>query len=110
MKNPIVLYFRFLLSFLIILTVISSCQTTDDKEKWLRGNLHTHTYWSDGDDFPESVAKWYKDNGYDFLVHTDHNILLETPTHGPVRGSQRLIEGELWQGLPKDHHAVAKYT
>lgn len=110
MKNPVFVVFRFLFYTLIILAVISSCQIADDEAKWLRGNLHTHTYWSDGDDFPESVAKWYKENSYDFLVFTDHNILLETPTKGPVRGSHRLIEGELWQRLSKDHPAVEKYT
>ena len=72
--------------------------------------MHTHTFWSDGDDFPESAAKWYKENSYDFLVFTDHNILLETPTEGLVRGNHRLIDGELWQRLRKDHPAVGKYT
>ncbi len=44
--------------------------------KWYRGNLHTHTLWSDGDDYPEMVALWYKDHGYDFLAFSDHNTLL----------------------------------
>jgi len=44
------------------------------EEKWYKGNTHTHTFWSDGDDFPEMVADWYKGNGYDFLVLSDHNI------------------------------------
>lgn len=42
---------------------------------WYRGNIHTHTLWSDGDDYPEMVALWYKEHGYDFLVFTDHNTL-----------------------------------
>jgi hypothetical protein len=42
---------------------------------WWKGNLHTHTLWSDGDDFPEMVAEWYKTNGYHFLALSDHNIL-----------------------------------
>ncbi|MFM8905266.1 MAG: hypothetical protein ACKOIB_08500, partial [Verrucomicrobiota bacterium] len=29
-------------------------------------------FWSDGDDFPDSVARWYKDNGYHFLALSDH--------------------------------------
>ena len=43
--------------------------------RWWRGNTHTHTLWSDGDDFPEAVAEWYKQNGYQFLAITDHNTL-----------------------------------
>jgi predicted metal-dependent phosphoesterase TrpH len=44
---------------------------------WWKGNLHTHTFWSDGDDYPEAVADWYKTNGYHFLALSDHNILQE---------------------------------
>ena len=44
---------------------------------WWKGNLHTHTLWSDGDSFPEMVVQWYKENGYDFLAISDHNILSE---------------------------------
>lgn len=43
--------------------------------KWYRGNLHTHSYWSDGDDYLESIALWYRDHNYDFLGFTDHNTL-----------------------------------
>ncbi|MFP4367377.1 MAG: hypothetical protein ACLFQA_09820, partial [Bacteroidales bacterium] len=109
MNNSVFLNFKLLFAGLLIMTVLSSCQTAGEDSKWLRGNMHTHTFWSDGDDFPESAAKWYKDNGYDFLVHTDHNILLETPTTGPVRGSHQLIDGELWQKIAEDHPAVEKY-
>src|SRR5439155_13778179 len=43
--------------------------------KWYRGNLHTHSLWSDGDDYLEMIALWYKERGYDFLCFTDHNVL-----------------------------------
>ncbi len=52
--------------------------------KWWRGNLHTHTLWSDGDDYPEMVAQWYKDNGYDFLVLSDHNIFQSGQTWSDI--------------------------
>ncbi len=45
--------------------------------KWYRGNLHTHSMWSDGDDYLESIALWYREHNYDFLAFTDHNILAE---------------------------------
>lgn len=52
-------------------------QSTDDaqEEHWWRGNMHTHSLWSDGDDYPEVISQWYKDAGYHFLVWTDHNEL-----------------------------------
>lgn len=49
----------------------------NDTEHWYRGNMHTHSLWSDGDDYPEMVAAWYRDHGYQFLVFTDHNTLLD---------------------------------
>ncbi|MGF1670196.1 MAG: PHP domain-containing protein [Balneolaceae bacterium] len=42
---------------------------------WWKGNLHTHTLWSDGDQFPEVVTEWYYEQGYHFLALSDHNIL-----------------------------------
>ena len=46
-----------------------------DKSRWYKGNLHTHSLWSDGDDFPEHIVKWYRDRGYHFLGISDHNTL-----------------------------------
>lgn len=46
-----------------------------EQASWWKGNLHTHTLWSDGDDFPEMVAEWYQTNGYHFLALSDHNIM-----------------------------------
>ena len=48
---------------------------SDRKLHWYRGNMHTHSLWSDGDDYPEMIATWYRDHGYQFLVFTDHNTL-----------------------------------
>lgn len=50
-------------------------------QAWYRGNLHTHTLWSDGDHFPEGVISSYRSLGYDFIVLTEHD---------------RLPEGERW--------------
>jgi hypothetical protein len=47
----------------------------DERLHWYRGNLHTHSLWSDGDDYLETIGLWYKQHGYDFLCFTDHNIL-----------------------------------
>lgn len=47
----------------------------DPEPRWWKGNLHTHTFWSDGNDFPEMVAEWYADNDYNFLALSDHNTL-----------------------------------
>jgi hypothetical protein len=45
--------------------------------RFWKGNLHTHSLWSDGDDFPEMIADWYKRQGYHFLALTDHNTLAD---------------------------------
>ncbi len=48
-----------------------------NQARWLRGNMHTHSLWSDGDNYPEMIAAWYREQGYQFLVYTDHNTLLQ---------------------------------
>lgn len=47
----------------------------DPPLRWWKGNLHTHSLWSDGDDFPEMIASWYAERDYNFLSLTDHNVL-----------------------------------
>jgi hypothetical protein len=49
--------------------------------RWYRGNLHTHSLWSDGDDYLEMIGLWYKEHGYDFLCFTDHNVLPTSSDH-----------------------------
>jgi hypothetical protein len=68
----------FVLSLLAIVFLASSETLSESKEdnlRWYKGNLHTHTLWSDGDDFPEMVADWYESHGYHFLALSDHNVL-----------------------------------
>jgi len=62
--------------------------------RWLKGNTHTHTRYSDGDSSPEVVVDWYEAHGYDFLFLTDHNILI------PGDHLAKLQRGSLpvWQG------------
>src|SRR5216117_1893723 len=50
---------------------------TPHAARWWKGNLHTHSLWSDGDDYPEMIGEWYKRHGYHFLALSDHNVLLE---------------------------------
>ncbi len=61
--------------------------------RFWKGNLHTHSFWSDGDDFPEMIADWYKRHGYHFLALTDHNVL---------------AEGERWMDVPGEESPRGK--
>jgi len=74
---------------ILILSAFMSCgeQKSQKAETWFKGNLHTHSYWSDGDDFPEEIMDWYKSNEYQFVALSDHNIL---------------AEGERWKVIPED--------
>lgn len=73
-----------LLLFSFFMATISSLA---QEEKYYRGNLHTHSYWSDGDEFPEMIMQWYKDQGYDFVALSDHNTI---------------AEGDKWKTIPGD--------
>ena len=74
---------------------------------WWKGNLHTHSLWSDGDDFPEMIADWYKRQGYHFLALSEHNLLAEgqrwidaespkSKTRGPALAKYRARFGDAW--------------
>ncbi|MFH5832998.1 hypothetical protein [Halalkalibaculum sp. DA384] len=66
----------------------------DRENSWFRGNLHTHSFWNGGRDFPENIAKWYKDNGYDFISFTEHNTIQK---------------GTKWIPLPQGHSTIERY-
>ena len=73
------------ISVLIIL-LCWACSPGTTSTKWYKGNLHTHSYWSDGDEYPEMIMDWYKRHDYNFVALSDHNIL---------------AEGEKWIRVPK---------
>jgi hypothetical protein len=62
-------------AFLACRPAHGSADVSQTGARWWKGNTHTHTLWSDGDDFPEMVADWYKRNGYQFVALTDHNTV-----------------------------------
>ncbi len=62
-------------SILASLLLVAACSAPE--ARWWKGNLHTHSYWSDGDDYPEMIVSWYRDNGYSFVALSDHDILAE---------------------------------
>ena len=62
------------IKYLILALTLCSHHCFAD-EQWFKGNTHTHSLWSDGNDFPEMIADWYKQRGYHFLVLSDHNTL-----------------------------------
>ena len=66
-----------------------------DGMQLFKGNTHTHTTMSDGDSGPEEVARWYKSQGYRFLVLSDHNVFTDPKTLAElVDSSFLLIPGE----------------
>ncbi|MEJ7770156.1 MAG: hypothetical protein WKF89_20225, partial [Chitinophagaceae bacterium] len=73
----------FALIFSLSVTITVAQRTS---VKWYKGNTHTHSYWSDGDDFPEMIMNWYKTRGYDFISLSDHNTF---------------ATGEKWKQLPE---------
>ena len=48
-----------LLSFLVITLNLIFFAESKEKLTWYKGNTHTHSLWSDGNDFPEMIAKYY---------------------------------------------------
>ena len=66
-------YFAYCFTLLLVLS------STLHAAEWYRGNLHMHSFWSDGNVYPEQAVDWYKDNGYHFVVLSDHTNLQLDP-------------------------------
>ena len=78
----------------ISILLLAGCSIPEEEipwpDHWQKGNLHTHSFWSDGDDYPEMIMSWYKEHGYQFVGLSDHNILQEgekwmAVTQSPLR-------------------------
>ena len=58
---------------------------------WYRGDLHCHTWHSDGDSPPQEVIATAERMGLDFLAITDHNTVSTLRDIGPGRPSHMLL-------------------
>ncbi len=63
-------------------------------KEWFKGNLHTHTTKSDGDETPEKVCEWFGKHEYDFLVLSDHNHLTLLDYESTGNSTLKMIPGE----------------
>lgn len=61
-------------AFALVAFTLAACSPSP---RWYKGNLHTHSFWSDGDQFPEVILQRYRDAGYDFVAMSDHNVLAD---------------------------------
>jgi hypothetical protein len=70
----------------------------DPSLPWLRGNLHAHTTRSDGLREPQAVVDAYASRGYDFLMFSDHDYLVDIAPLDPcgitlIRGNEITAKG-----------------
>jgi hypothetical protein len=65
------------------LLIISACSTKKDSKEnpslsWFKGNTHTHTVLcGHADSSPDSVALWYLERDYNFLILSEHNLFID---------------------------------
>lgn len=84
----------------LLLVFIYACSpSAKEKElKWFKGNTHSHTILSGhADTHPDTVALWYLDRNYNFLILSEHNHFIDPNTvHLPEnrRKDFILIPGE----------------
>ena len=92
---------KIVLIVILIVAIFIDFSAKAQETKWYKGNLHTHSYWSDGDEFPEMIMQWYKDHDYQFVALSDHNIIAEGIK------AKIIPQDELYQKAFRDY--IAKY-
>lgn len=58
---------------------------------WLRGDLHCHTRYSDGDSWPSELLHAGAELGLDFLGVTDHNTVAHLAEYGPGGNGRPIV-------------------
>lgn len=78
--------------------------------QWLRGNLHTHTTFSDGTRPRQEVIDDYARRGYGFLMLSDHDILTAEPDYAALdpRGMVLIPGNEISANGPHLLHVNAR--
>jgi hypothetical protein len=95
----------------IILGAVLTCQVQAQGRtlRWYKGNTHTHTLNSDGDSPPDVVVRWYRENGWQFVVITDHEYITDVAPLNALFGAAGrflVIRGqEVTQRIADSAHA-----
>lgn len=100
-----------LLSAILLAAASSGAERPQDSAplQWYKGNLHTHSLWSDGDEFPEVVVEWYRGHGYQFLALTDHDVFAPDGrwmTISDLKNKRRFSEAAVTQYLSRDKATI----
>ena len=102
-----------MLCWLIIFAACSTPEQTGEKTIWYKGNTHAHTtLCGHADTAPDTVAAWYLDRGYNFLILSEHNIFINPDSvllPEPRRSDFILIPGQEVTGH-KHIHTTAMNT
>ena len=85
----ILFYTVLVVTGLMLIPACESKKPSDSHKKtgqWYRGNTHTHARFSDDNDVNDvpMIAGWYKEEGYHFLLlseHNDHVVYKEVFSH-----------------------------
>lgn len=95
---------------ILIIFLLQACVS---HQQWYRGNTHAHTViCGHADSSPETVTNWYHENGYNFLILSEHNHFINPDSVTmPVdkRDDFILIPGEEISG-PRIVHTTAMNT
>lgn len=111
MRLPVLVAAALLAAAAILATAATTAGAQEPAQpalRWFKGNTHTHTLNSDGDSPPDVVVRWYRENGYQFVVITDHEYLTDVAPLNALLGATGrflVIRGqEVTQILPDSSH------
>jgi len=93
-RHGVLFVLAILLTCAGVLLCSSQCHAQLPAGDWYKGDLHTHSSYSDGDSPISAVIKSAEDRGFDYFVVTDHDTSLRgNPVHwdDPGYHSQKLV-------------------
>jgi len=80
-------------AFPVLLPVRTESTRASSLDGWYKGDLHCHTFHSDGDSAPLDVVKEAEAHGLEFLAVTDHNTLSHQAILNTIATPVMLIPG-----------------
>ena len=92
------------ISILLVLIYACSSSVKEKELKWFKGNTHSHTTLSGhADTHPDTVALWYLDRAYNFLILSEHNHFIDPDL---IHNNNDRIRLRLFQQFVEDYPIV----
>lgn len=89
-----------------VLAAVSLHSGLAQEQQWYRGNTHVHAFKTPAAYPPELPTQWYSAHGFDFIVQTEHEWIVDPASIATPKGFLLIAGQEITQAVVDDSAAI----